>query len=146
MAKNKYALSDELWGKIQACLPERNNTHPRGGGRKPKDDRLVFEAILFVLRFGCQWNALNSTGLCPSSTVHDRFQKWLEMGVFHRLSEEGLLAEEPLGGIDWSWLAPAGGVTRPPLGRVPRGKSIRSRERRQTLLGQMRPDYPRSGN
>lgn len=26
-----------------------------GGGRKPKDPRFVFEAIVYVLRTGCQW-------------------------------------------------------------------------------------------
>lgn len=104
MSKNKYAISDELWEKIRPYIPERKNTHPRGGGRKPKDDRLVFEAILFVLRYGCQWNALDAAGMCPSSTVHDRFQKWTSEGVFHRLWEAGLLDDGAAKGIDWSWL------------------------------------------
>lgn len=104
MSKNKNAISDELWAKIQPFIPARKNTHPRGGGRKPKDDRLVFEAILFVLRFGCQWNALDAAGLCPSSTVHDRFQKWTADGLFHRLWEAGLLDDGATKGIDWSWL------------------------------------------
>lgn len=65
MAKSKYSLPDELWEKIQLWIPPRDNPHPRKGGRKPKDDRAVFPAILFVLRAGCQWNALNDTGdLC----------------------------------------------------------------------------------
>lgn len=104
MPKNKYALPDELWEKIQPLIPARENPHPRGGGRKPKDDRVVFDAILFVLRFGCQWNALNATGLCPSSTVHDRFRKWVKAGVFHRMWAEGLLEHAILCGINWSWL------------------------------------------
>jgi len=29
-----------------------------GCGRKPKEARLVFEAIVYVLRTGCQWKAL----------------------------------------------------------------------------------------
>ena len=105
MSNNKYSLSDELWEQIQAYIPARENSHPRGGGRKPKDDRAVFEAILFVLRFGCRWNALNATGLGSSSTVHDRFQKWSEAGVFRRLHQAGLMEMEPATrGLDWSWL------------------------------------------
>lgn len=99
------SITDETWEEIRKFIPERQNTHPRGGGRKPKDDRLVFESILFVLRYQCQWNALNDTGLCPSSTVHDRYQKWLKAGVFHRLRDAGILARDTgLKSIDWSWL------------------------------------------
>lgn len=132
MPKNKYAISDELWEKIQQFIPARKNTHPRGGGRKPKDDRLVFEAILFVLRFGCQWNALNATGLCPSSTVHDRFRKWAAAGVFHRLREQGLLEQEAMKGIDWSWVAVDGSGTEQTLGaRRKRARTTRPWQRRR---------------
>lgn len=111
MSKYKYAMSDEQWNQIRNYIPARKNTHPRGGGRKPKDDRLVFEAILFVLRFGCQWNALDATGLCPSSTVHDRFHKWLHEGVFHQLKQAGLLDDGATKGIDWSWVGPVEELT-----------------------------------
>ena len=30
-------------------------------------------AILFVLRTGCQWNALNATGICSSLSAHRRY-------------------------------------------------------------------------
>jgi hypothetical protein len=36
-------------------------------------------AIFYVLRNGCQWNALTSLG--ASSTVHDRFQEWRSAGA-----------------------------------------------------------------
>lgn len=76
----------------------------------------ILYAILFVLRSGCQWNALNATGLCPSSTAHDRFQEWAKQGVFHRLWEEGLLLYDEVKGIDWSWLSMDGAMTKAPLG------------------------------
>jgi putative transposase len=31
------------------------------------------DAIFFVLRTGCQWNALHETGICSSSSAHRRF-------------------------------------------------------------------------
>jgi len=41
-----------------------------GGGRKPKDPRLVFEGIVFVLRTGCQWKALASERFGSASAIH----------------------------------------------------------------------------
>ena len=48
----------------------------QGGGRKAKADRRVFEAIVFVLRTGCQWKALTKTEFGSGSTIHKRFQEW----------------------------------------------------------------------
>ena len=45
-------------------------------------------AILYVLRTGCQWNALPRS-LGASSTVHDRFQEWRFAGVFKRMWIDG---------------------------------------------------------
>jgi transposase len=41
------------------------------------------DAIFFVLRTGCQWNALDATGICTSSSAHRRFMEWTEAGVLH---------------------------------------------------------------
>ena len=114
--KESYQVSDELWGKIQSLLPEHVNTHRFGGGRPRADDRKCLDGILFVLRTGCQWNALNATGICPSSTAHDRFQEWVEADVFHRLWAAGLLEYDKLKGVDWSWQSMDGAMTKAPLG------------------------------
>ena len=73
-------------------------------------------AILFVLRTGCQWNALNGTGICSSSSAHRRFMEWTEAGVFLEFWRQGLLAYDKLAGIDWNWLAMDGAMTKAPLG------------------------------
>jgi len=114
--KNRYRVSDALWAKIEPLLPKHVNTHRFGGGRPRADDRKCMDAIFFVLRTGCQWNALNATGICPSSTAHDRFQQWQEAGVFLRLWEQGLQEYDELKGIDWSWQAMDGAMTKAPLG------------------------------
>ena len=129
-AKSAYHVSDELWSRIEAVLPVRVNTHPLGGGRPPADDRNCMNAILFVLRTGCQWNALNATGICPSSTAHDRFQQWVEEGVFATLWEAGLMEYEECKGIDWSWQSMDGAMTKAPLGgEKNRAQSLRPRQR-----------------
>jgi len=121
--KESYQVSDEMWDQIQPLLPTRVNTHRFGGGRPPVDDRVCMNAILFVLRTGCQWNALNATSICPSSTAHDRFQQWVKAGVFHRLWAKGLLVYDKLKGIDWTWQSMDGAMTKAPLG----GKKMRSK-------------------
>ena len=114
--KNQYRVSDELWARIQPLLPKHVNTHRFGGGRPRADDRQCMDAIFFVLRTGCQWNALNATGLCASSTAHDRFQEWQEAGVFLKLWQAGLREYDELKGLDWSWQSMDGAMTKAPLG------------------------------
>ena len=73
-------------------------------------------AIFFVLRTGCQWNALNVTGLCSSSSAHRRFQEWQKAQLFERLWEEVLQEYDEEIGIDWSWLSVDGAMVKSPLG------------------------------
>jgi transposase len=111
-----YQTSDELWSKLQPLLPKHPNTHRYGGGRPRSDDRKAMDAILFVLRTGCQWNALNATGICPSSTAHDRFQEWTQAGVFLKFWKAGLSEYDELKGIHWDWQSMDGAMTKAPLG------------------------------
>jgi putative transposase len=60
-----WRIPDDLWEGIQVLLPEHKNTHRFGGGRPRTPDRVCMEAILFVLRTGCQWKALDATRFCP---------------------------------------------------------------------------------
>ncbi len=109
-------IPDELWERIAALLPPPVKRHPLGCHRKRVDNRAAMEAIFFVLRTGCQWNVLNATGICSSSSAHRRFLEWVEAGVFLELWWQGLLEYEALVGIDWSWLAMDGAMTKAPLG------------------------------
>lgn len=131
----RFAVSDELWALIEPHLPRHANTHRFGGGRPRKPDRVCMDAIFFVLRTGCQWNALDATGICPSSTAHDRFQEWERAGVFLKLWQAGLMEYDDLRGIDWKWLSMDGAMTKSPLsGGKMRSESHGSRQRgRQTL-------------
>jgi transposase len=127
----KWQVSDVLWERIAPLLPNPENPHPRGGGRKRVPYRAVLNGIFFVLRTGCQWNALNATGICSSSTAHKRFQEWVQAGVFHSLWTQGLLAYDECRGIDWEWLSMDGAMTKAPLGGEKNGaESNRSRQGR----------------
>lgn len=111
-----FRISDELWAELQPLLPEHVNTHRFGGGRPRKPDRVCADAIFYVLRTGCQWKALDATGICPGSTAHDRFQEWEEAGVFLQLWQAGIARFAEAQGIDWEWLSMDGAMTKAPLG------------------------------
>jgi len=110
-----WRIPDELWAQMEPMLPP-GKPHPLGCHNPPVPGRVAMNAILFVLRTGCQWNALEGTGLCSSSAAHRWFQLWANAGVFLEFWKRGLLKYDRLVGIDWSWLAMDGAMTKAPLG------------------------------
>jgi len=111
-----FRISDELWAVLQPLLPEHVNPHPLGGGRPRVADRRCADAIFYVLRTGCQWQALDTTELCPHSTAHDRYQEWVAGAVFLKLWQAGVAQFDELRGIEWAWLSMDGALTKAPLG------------------------------
>jgi hypothetical protein len=111
-----WRLSDKLWAQMEVLLPSRK-PHPLGCHNPRVSERAAINAILFVLLTGCQWNALNGTGICSSSSAHLRFQEWVEAGVFEEFWMQGLLIAATLREIDWSWLALDGAMTKASLVR-----------------------------
>ena len=73
-----WRIPDALWERIEPLLPPRK-PHPLGCHRPRVDDRKAMDAIFFVLRTGCQWNALNQTNICSSRSAHRRFQEWVDV-------------------------------------------------------------------
>lgn len=121
-----FRISDALWEVLQPLLPVHVNTHRFGGGRPRQAERACADAIFYVLRTGCQWQALDQTELVAHSTAHDRFQEWVEAGVFLRLWQSGVERFDELKGIDWDWLSMDGAMTKAPLG----GEKKRSQSHR----------------
>ena len=109
-------VSDALWAVLEPLIPVHLNTHRFGGGRPRVPDRRCADAIFYVLRTGCHWEALNQTDLCAKSTAHDRFQEWVAAGVFEQLWFAGVEQFDELHGIDWKWLSMDGAMTKAPLG------------------------------
>ena len=112
---DNWKIPDELWNKIEPLLPA-GKPHPLGCHNSRVPNRNAMNAIVFVLRTGIQWNALNGTGLCSSSSAHRRFVEWTEAGVFLEFWRRGLLAYDQLKGIDWKWLSMDGAMSKAPLG------------------------------
>jgi putative transposase len=111
-----YRISDDLWAVLQPLLPVHLNTHRFGGGRPRVPDRPCADAIFYVLRTGCQWQALDHTALCAHSTAHDRYQEWVKAGVFVPLWKTGVAQFDARKGLEWNWLSRDGALTKAPLG------------------------------
>ena len=114
-APRYWGMPDALWARIQPLLPPRPS-HPLGCHRPRVDDRRAMDAIFFVLRTGCHWNALKATGICSSSAAHRRFQEWTQAGVFAQLWGLGLQEYDELQEIQWAYQAMDGAMTKAPLG------------------------------
>jgi putative transposase len=74
-------LSDEQWQILQRLLPKEKKR-----GRPPIDRRWVLNAILYVLRTGCQWRLLPSD--FPNwKTVYTVFRRWRLTGVWQQIHD-----------------------------------------------------------
>lgn len=122
-AIKSWTVSEDLWNKVAPLIPERKREKGRkylrrpGAGRKPMDPRKVFEAIVFVLRTGCQWKALPKAVFGSASSVHKYFLEWKKAGVFVRLWRKGLAEYDEMEGIAWAWQSIDGAMVKAPLGR-----------------------------
>jgi putative transposase len=112
-----FRLSERFWSLARRLIPKPPKLHPLGGGRPRVPDRAALAAIMFVLRTGCQWKALDATGLGSGSTAHRRFQEWVRAGLFFRLWRVAAQRYDEVRGIDWRWLALDGCLTKAPLSR-----------------------------
>ncbi len=64
----------------------------------------AFDAIIFRLRTGCQWNHLPAE-YPDDSSVHRTFQRWVERGIFDQIWAVVQEACEDLDGCNWEWQA-----------------------------------------
>lgn len=92
-AIRRYELTDEEWNKIESLLPPERTGKK---GRPAKDNRVVFNAIVWIARSGAPWRDLPER-YGSWETVYSRFRKWMDDGVldniFHTLSLEAELEE-----------------------------------------------------
>mgnify|MGYP002824469155 FL=1 len=145
-----WEVTDEFWKRVEPLLPEKqrdpNHRYVRkpGGGCKPKDPRLVFEAIVYVLRTGCQWKALPRERFGSASAIHKRFLEWQEAGVFEALWRAGLAEYDDMEGIAWRWQSIDGAMMKAPLAQEATGPNPtdRGKKRQQASLAGGRPWRP----
>ena len=102
MRAKPWEVSDAVWALIEPLLPKRSRRF-RYPGRKPVDDRLVLQGILFVLHTGIGWEHLpQELGFGCGMTAWRRLRDWREAGVWERLHAILLARLHAAGEIDWS--------------------------------------------
>ena len=141
-----WRIPDWLWERIVPLIPLAP-VHPLGCCRRRVPDRVIMNAILLVLRTGMQWNALDATEIANSKTAHRRFQEWERAGVFEEIWRQGLLDYDEQVGIDWSFLAADGAMTKAPLAGAATGPNPTDRAKRgPSARFSLTPPASRSGS
>ena len=107
-----FAVPKPLWKRIKHHFPDA-----RKRGRPPIADRVVLNAIWYVLWTGCQWKALKREWFGVSaSTAHARMQLWQEIGIFKAILTEMVKFYHKQRKISWKWQAIDGKNCPAPLG------------------------------
>jgi transposase len=52
-------------------------------------DRVIFEKLVQVLRFGCSYESIADC-TCGATTIRDRRNEWIKAGIFARLKQIAL--------------------------------------------------------
>ena len=85
MSNRRYEISDEQWEQIKDMFPKAKT------GRPPKDNRVIFNAILWFARSGAAWADIPER-YGPYQTVYSRFCKWRDdvtlLRIFKALNED----------------------------------------------------------
>ncbi len=70
-------MSEEQISHLTKLLPSSKKRH----GRPHVDTEATLQGIFYLLKTGCQWNALPRC-FGPSSTIHDHFQRFVASNLF----------------------------------------------------------------
>jgi transposase len=118
-------LTEPLWDQFAVLLPERpkyHPDHPLGCHRRRISDRIIFDKMLQLLRFGCSYEAIADT-TCSATTIRSRRDEWIRLGVFARLKQIALDAYDRIVGLVLDQIAVDGSITKAPGGGEVAGRS-----------------------
>lgn len=109
-----WRADDALWGELEPVL--RSEKPRKKPGRPRRDDRAIFDGLVWLARTGSQWSRLPRE-FGPKSTVHERFTEWAESGALERAWAVLLRRYDAELGLDWSWQAADGCIVKAPFGK-----------------------------
>jgi transposase len=93
-------LLEPLWDQFAALLPDHpvyDPAHPLGCHRPRIADRIIFEKLVQVLRFGCSYESI-ADWTCSATTIRERRDEWIKAGSFARLKQIALDAYDRIVG------------------------------------------------
>ena len=115
-------LIEPIFEQFSALLPARRTNHPLGCHRPRVPDRVVFEKLVQVLVFGCAYHRIADES-CSATTLRDRRDEWIELGVMERLREISLEAYDRIVGLEPEEVAVDCCITKAPCGGEKAGRS-----------------------
>jgi len=122
-----WTVDDALWAQLEPIL--RVDKVRKKPGRPRRDDRAIFDGLIWLARTGSQWKELPRR-FGPKSTVHARFSEWVASGALERAWAVLLRAYDGEVGLDWDWQAADGCIVKAPFGK--KGGPARRRPRAAT--------------
>ena len=109
-----WRVDDALWALLQPIL--RVAKPRKKPGRPRRDDRAIFDGLIWLARTGGQWAAL-PRAFGPKSTVHERFSEWVATGALERAWAVLLREYDGAIGLDWTWQVADGCIVKAPFGK-----------------------------
>jgi transposase len=109
-----WRVDDALWAQLEPVL--RVDKLRKKPGRPRRDDRAIFDGLIWLARTGSQWSQLPRQ-FGPKSTVHARFSEWVESGALERAWAVVLREYDAELGLDWDWQAADGCIVKAPFGK-----------------------------
>ena len=89
-------LRDAQWVRLEPLLKEPRGERHAGGQPRKYELRRAVDAMLYVVKTGCQWRQIPAN-FPPWQSVHQQFRAWRDSGVWERvgkaLREQGRKAQ-----------------------------------------------------
>jgi transposase len=109
-----WRVDDPLWAKLAPLLASTKAR--RKPGRPRRDDRAIFDGLIWLARTGRQWSQLPRR-FGPTATVHDRLKEWVATGAFVRAWVVLRREDDEEIGLDWTWQVADGFIVKAPFGK-----------------------------
>jgi transposase len=133
-----WRVDDDLWALLAPIL--KSDKPRKKPGRPRRDDRAIFDGLIWLARTGAHWSQLPRE-FGPKSTVHERFTEWSACGALERAWAVLLHEYDGEIGLDWSWQAADGCIVKAPFGK----KGALARRRRRGRIPPTGPNRAPNG-
>ncbi|MDN6024980.1 IS5 family transposase [Bifidobacterium mongoliense] len=151
------SIIEPIWDQFRALIPPVVDTHPLGCHRPRVDERIVFDKLIQVLKWGIPYEGIADES-CSATTIRRRRDEWIQAGIFEDLEDLCLKAADKMLGLQLEDLTVDGCIVKAPCGGEAAGRSPVDRGKQGTkrslmvegqglpigfvIAGANRPDSP----
>ena len=77
----RHEMTDEQWDRIKDLVPPERSG---GKGRPAKDNRMMVNAIIWILKTGAPWRDLPER-YGSWNSVYSRYSRWTKRGIWEKI-------------------------------------------------------------